>query len=609
MARRPFWDMIDGYEVPKDDGGEPLPLGERFFVREISGVMTSEMKRRSTTRFYKLLNSFSRIITYTRAKVYGAAALTFSSFSFIFGLLGYYLGFVSDIPTANLVSCAVFSLFGALLLFSEKPVPTMIQDNKFFDFIFFDFFCIQRVHRRTGEASINMAVGVVFGAILALASMFVSPIYFIVGILGILYITVAMGSPEFSYITSILLIPLINIIPGAEHLFLSIIILTAISFVRKVIYGKRVIFFEQYDLLIILLMFTVLISGIFIKGMDSFASSAVLCIMSLGYYLTSSMITNRRIADRVMNSVVVSAVPVSVVSIISYIVRSVSEGKFTSPSEPLLFGDTSVAAAFLLVAVSFSFAHMIQTHTLHKKLSYIASLIITLTALFLTGEVFAITALLLSVIAYFVFKLKKPLALIFALILFILPMGVYLIPAEILEKIFVFIPSVGSYGEYIQALTCSLKELSENLFLGIGIGAESFAEEMDGLGISARNSGNLFLELALEAGVLALIFFVSLLIARVRHRVKYYSQYIKGSVVKHSQPVVSAAVCALIFYGMFSYIWSDVAMFYLFFAVFAVESAMLRISRKARDERILYYEDAKSSESAAVDIELYANVD
>ena len=45
-------------------------------------------------------------------------------------------------------------------------------------------------------------------------------------------------------------------------------------------------------------------------------------------------------------------------------------------------------------------------------------------------------------------------------------------------------------------------------------------------------------------------------------------------------------------------------MFYLFFVVFGIESAMLRLSRRDRDERVLYYALARSNESAAIDVGL-----
>ena len=121
--------------------------------------------------------------------------------------------------------------------------------------------------------------------------------------------------------------------------------------------------------------------------------------------------------------------------------------------------------------------------------------------------------------------------------------------------------------------------------------------------MTATDSGNLLIEIALEMGIFALFAFVILIISRIRHRI-VYSQYVRISVVKHSQPIVASAVCALLFYGFYNYIFADFTMFYLFFVLFAVESAMLRVSRRARDERILYYEDSRSNDSSSIDVSL-----
>ncbi len=607
MARKPILDLLDGYEEPKGAGGETLPLGKRFFVREISGIMTAEMKRRASSRFYKFFNTLSRLITYTKAKTYGTAALTFGALAFVFELLGYYFGFVSEIPVATLVICGVFSAFGLLLLFFDKPIPIILQDNPVFDFIFFDFFCIQRVHRRTDERGIPTAAAVVIGVAMAMLSLFVSPLYFIAGIFLLLYILTAHGSPEFSYITGLLMIPFLDIIPYADVFFIFTLVLTAISFVRKVVWGKRIIFFEQYDALLILTMLIILISGIFIKGMDSFTSSAVLCVMSLGYFLTSSIITNRRLADRVMNTVVVSAIPPSLWAVTSYAVKSVEAGEFIRPSESAFFSSTAIFAAFLIAALFFSFANIIQIHAWYKKLFYFSMLLLSVSALLVSGEAFAVFAVLLGFISYFIFKFRRSVVLFAAPILSILPLLIYLLPRSALDRLFAFVPSVESLSAYTEALGFALSEILSNPILGIGIGSGSFASEMAEHGITLTDSGNLFIELALEAGIFALICFAFLLICRARHRVEYYNPFVRGSVVKHSQPAVAACVSALIFYGMFSYIWADISMFYLFFAVFAVEGAMLRISRRARDDRILYYEDARSSESSAVDVSLISS--
>ncbi|MBR3806156.1 MAG: hypothetical protein IKJ13_04895 [Clostridia bacterium] len=603
MARSQFFDLINGYEAPMGEDGKPLPLGKRFYSRSLSGSATGRSKRRAASRIAEVFALISKLFTYTKAKVYGLASLTFGLAVLAVHFLGYYVGLFESISTATLVISAVFCIVGIPLLFIDKPLSIMLQDAPFFDFIFFEFFCIQRVYRKEGEASIHPVAALFAGLFGAVLSCFI-PTEWIALVLGaLLFVCVAFGSPEFSYVASILFLPFSGVLQGGYDVFCIIILLTAVSFLRKVYQGKRVIYFEKYDFLILVMIFCMLVSGIFIKGMESFAASAIFVIMSLGYFVTSNIITNRRLADRAMNAVVVSSVPVSIMAVVSFVAGIADRGEMVFPCEKAVFDSTDILATFLIVAICFSAAHSMQTHAIYKKLVYAVIFMLDLTALLLTGEIFALAALILGGASYFAFKLKRPFPVIVLILLFLLPLGFYFLPEKLISPLFKLVPSVAGYKEAVEVLFASFKLIGSHLFFGVGMGSESVATEMLTQGIIAENTGNLYLELVLEAGIFSLIAFVILMVTKIGHRMSY-SLYIRSSVLRISYPIVAMASLALLFYGFFSYIWADASMFYLFFLVFGIESAMLRVSRRDNDERILYYVDARSVDSAAIDVDL-----
>ena len=143
----------------------------------------------------------------------------------------------------------------------------------------------------------------------------------------------------------------------------------------------------------------------------------------------------------------------------------------------------------------------------------------------------------------------------------------------------------------------------KNVFLGIGIGADSFAEEMAELGIVGENSSNLFIELSLEGGIFAILLFLFLLVLRLAHR-SVYSSFIRTSEVSTFAPLCSSCVLSLIAYGAFSYIFADMFACYLFWCVFGIGSAALRVAKKETDDRNQYYEDTRASDSSSIDIEI-----
>ena len=601
MARSHFIDLLDGYE---EYTGRTHSLGKRFFVREISGAMTQEKKRKATSGYAKLLAAFSRLITYTRARVWGAGVFAFGALVALLHLILFYLGIRDQVANSTIAVSISACIIGLVLMIFDKPVSVMLQENAFFDFIFFEFFCIQRVHRKSDESSIHIAVTITVGALLALLTYFVSPFYVALGILALLLTSITIHSPEFAYISSLLMLPYLSVIPSGKYVFGAVLILCTLSFARKASWGKRVISFEHYDALLFFMMLFIFLSGVFMQGVSSFAASLTLCFLTLGYFLTSSIITNRRLADRTMNAVVVSSVPLSIGAIFSYSLSSARLGTLAYPCEAGLFSSSSVFATFLLVAFFFSVAHTSQTHAPFKKIPYSITAVINFAAIFTTGEVFAVLALVLGAVYFLVTKIRRtPLLITATAIVFALPLLVLLLPSAWLERIYDFIPSTESLEAVKSTLLCSLSEILKNPFLGIGVGEDAFTSSMIPHGVTAPNSGNLLVEIALEMGVFTLFVFVILIVSRIRHRI-VYTQYVRTSVVKHSQPIVASAVCALLFYGAFSYIFADFTMFYLFFVLFATESAMLRVSRKARDERILYYEDSRSNESSSIDVSL-----
>jgi hypothetical protein len=146
--------------------------------------------------------------------------------------------------------------------------------------------------------------------------------------------------------------------------------------------------------------------------------------------------------------------------------------------------------------------------------------------------------------------------------------------------------------------------LLNNIFVGIGIGKESFVTEMGNIDVHGYlNSSNLFIELGLEAGIFALICFLLLLITRLRHRSLRYL-YVRNSQIETLAAVSGAALFCLLAFGMVNYIWSSPSAYYLFWCIFGMGSATLRVAKRDYDDKVLYYEETGDSDSSVIDIEI-----
>jgi hypothetical protein len=561
--------------------------------------MTENKERFLSLRIIKFFKAAIQLLSHAPSRSYGATALSFG----IVTLLLYLTGLSADPSLATVVIGGVFVLLSLPFLPSERPIPLVLQDFAVTDYVFFDFFCIKRFNKMETAKRVPIVISILAGAILALVGL-VYPIRLVSFLLGaVIFVGITLLSPEFAFFTTFLVLPYMSLVPSSTVIFASIILLTVLSFARKAYFGKRFACIDGYDAIIGVLMVLVLVSGIFVKGMSSFTWSVGMVLMGFGYIISGNVVTNRRLADRALNSIVISSVPPAVIGIVAF-VRELASGRgaqLIDKGVSSTFPNSEAAAAFTVVALFFSFAQLIQSHGA-KKIFYAAVFAVQFAFLALTGELFAVLALLLGLIAYGFIRAFRG-AVVFLPVISVLPYAILILPNRLLDKIFSVIPSLESAGELFGTWGASLSAFVRNIMFGIGLGENCFAEEMADAGITAKNSSNIFIELGLEAGFFALACFVALLVVRIFHKAGYNS-YVRNSEVSVLSPICSVCVYSLVAYGAFNYVFADMFSMYLFWCVFGIGSAALRVAKRETDDRIHYYEDTRASNSSAIDIEI-----
>jgi hypothetical protein len=90
---------------------------------------------------------------------------------------------------------------------------------------------------------------------------------------------------------------------------------------------------------------------------------------------------------------------------------------------------------------------------------------------------------------------------------------------------------------------------------------------------------------------------------RLGHRANYL-HYVKNSQTSAITRFAEVSVFCLLAYGTVNYIWSDMSMYYLFWCVFGIVSAAIRVAKKEHDDRVLYYEDNRTQDYSVIDVEI-----
>lgn len=595
MAKHRLWEFVSGYE-----NGSDTILGKSFTQKRISGRITGNMHRRRDSGAHRLWSEIVHRISYISSKAYGAMSLSFGLVTIILSFLEDYGSATGEAATLSFIIGVGFALLAIPLLLFDEPLSLLLQNARISDFILFDFLCINRVARVKNPRSVHTVLMAVVGVLLALIGYFVPAVWVAVGFFALVLFVLSLSSPEFGLISTLLSLPLISLLPFGTAVLTAMVSVTLISFIRKVISGKRVMVLEQYDILMLILAGAVAISGVFNGGIQSFLEATISVAAFFGYVLAGNMITGRRLADNALGAVAVSSFPVFSVSVYQLIYGTVSYGFLPTLDAGVssVFPDTGVCAVFLTVSILAASALAKQAKGSVRAAWCILAVLYSL-ALLMTGEMFAWLALLLSVSVYFALRVRVWSALIIPLMALV-PYIIILLPVSSLP--WIDNTSNAALMSVIHELwrVCGIV-FKNNAFLGVGMGKQSFIAAVGGGVIT--NAQNLFIEIALEAGAVALIAMLLILAVGLRHRVEY-RKYIRHSQVSVSSTVMACAVFAVITYGAVNYVWSDMSACFLFWCVFGISAATLRIAKTEHDDRVLYYDDIRSYRSSSVDVSL-----
>ena len=557
-----------------------------FASYDIKGISAKNARAFSSGKIAVFVRFISRLLAYTSTRVYGCAALTFGLLTLVLHLGEYYFKDNPKVDTTSLVIGVVFSLISIFLFISDKPMCIALQSFKITDYVFFEFFSIGRLQKSENEKNVPIVVGIIFGFLIALLGFFLPTLYVVLVIFGVLFVSVSMVSPELPFISSILIFPYITLIPKSDYLIAALVLLTLVSFFRKVFFGKRVYSLEIYDVLFLLLSLAVLLVGAVLGGSDSVKPTLLIVFFILGYTPAANMAVNRRLCDSVVSAVVASALPTSVYAIVTYVI-SIVNGNPTASSA--WFSGSAMLAAYLAVVVLFSLYLFFEKKKKIKKVSSAIACALGILALISTEYLGLIIALFIGVLMFFIIRSRR-IPKIFLAVLLLVPFLLLIIPVSVSK------PVLDLFGMYETFLTlqseasAAVSALVDNIFLGVG--ADAFG-----------NYFSTYFGIACSFGILPTLLVVAILLLRIVH-LDVYGKYFPSSLVGFHVEMTALAPLVMLLLGSFSDIFRDINMIYFFVLIFGIGTAALRISKKETDQRHGYYKDVRRLNSAAIDVTL-----
>lgn len=582
------------------------PVGEPDSF-DVSTSHSSGMRRLKTALAQYFLGA--------KARVYGFFFLIFGIMTLLLHFSSYYIQDDSVDVFYPLLCGAICSVISIPLLVPDGAIHKATDDDPLTRFILYDFFCFRHFQERGGVV-LRKRVSIPLAILCSVVGFFTNPWYVILAISSLVFLPLALSTPEFPFLLSLTLLPYFSLLPHSGILLGSLVLLALLSFLRKSLLGNRTFSFQSYDILLIFFSLFHLVSGIWNGGWDSFASSLLLILLTSGYTLAKGLIVNRRIADSATSALGLLSFPVSLYAIYQYFFTTSTD----SWSDPVFsdaftvrvtgtFHNPNVLSMFLVVASVFAFYHLREAKKKGAKVACTIVLLMHLFALALTYSRGAYLVILFCLVLFILLTVryaKRP-GLLLVLTSVLLHLFFFL-PENVTERLLsVFNLADSSIAYRLSIARSSLAMFREHLLLGIGIGDETFRDAFSAYaegGVIAPHSHNLFLQIGCEAGVFALVCFLLLLLLRAREATKSIP-LTRKSTVKRASFYSLTALSALVLFGFADDIFSTYPIFYLFFIVFGIGSAVLGVARREREDMFHYYGDEQSPDSSILDIRLH----
>ena len=571
-----------------------------FNTFEIIGGRTPRTKRFLKGALARNIAKIGRLFSYTSLKSYGVFMLSFGLATLLLNLTKYYVLENPVIAPSSLIVGAVFAFIGIPLIFCDKPTCIALEDFWISDYILFEFFSIKRMNRIKNPPEIPLFFSIFLGAVPA-AIGFLFPLkYVLFTFLALLITALSFTSPEFPVMLTLVCLPYLGFFEYGEYLLAIISLLSFLGYFLRVLIGKRAYHLDFYGLAILLFGVIFTVGGVIGFGAESQRNAWIYLAVLLGYYPVSGLVVNRRLTDTAIKAIVFSTLPISLYTLTEHAIIFIKNGFSLDAFYGALGNEKGfLLCAYLIISAVFTLMFFFEKSNPVKRAFYITFFLVdvlALLSLFTCGALVALFGALL--LAFLSFKNAKIGYIMLPLVL--LPYLIPLLPSAYLDAASSFLKLSPTVSEIKALLSENLGVGLSNILFGVGIGKDSYGAY---LGTDGIRADNLFIGILSSVGVFALsVLLVILAIKFIQSSA--FSSYAKYSSVYVAANMSNAALCALLLLGAFGNVFEYVELFYMFFVIFGIASATLRIAKKETDDRLNYYGDARSSETSSIDVNI-----
>lgn len=542
------------------------------------------------SRIITLVSSLLARSLKCRLKQYGAAFTVTGSV----GLLVYTLEggsfYVFFREPLSIFACVAFIVCGLYFLTSRKRLSESLYESHIMSGLLFEGFGIQKDFLGSEEYEhggylISVLIGVVFGAL----SYFITPVYYVVGIAVLLAAVMIIAFPELGVLALLSMIPLSEYLLHPTSVILAVVALTCISYLVKLMRGKRLAHVRMIDVCITAFLALRLLSGLSAAGgIEALIQSLAGCGLIVAYFLGVTLIRNREWLKRATATFTLFGAVALIVGFFQTFDGGFESGWLDSSAFEGIkvrvtstFGNPNSFAAYMLLLVPFILVRAMESRTTRSAVFYIVSLALAAICMVETWSRGAWLGLCVSVVVFFLVYSRKSLPYVVAGGS-VTALGVSFFAPNISQRF----ASIGNLADSSVSYRFSVwKGVFDMLgsyrwISGIGYGEASFAALYPAFAYSGaftvRHSHSLYLQLLTESGVAGLALFAIIIILFGQNCFEYLYK-VKNVEGRGVAVAGIAAVAGFLVMGITDYVWYNSSVQLAFWLVLAMVNAHIRI--------------------------------
>ncbi len=557
---------------------------ERF-----AGALKLGMARSFENSFiFEAMDRVTASLIYRKLKTYGAFLFSLGAYGMIACIIQNVALMGSTIDVRRLFVCAAM-LFTALpLLTSGETLAEALLNSKLLAPILFHWFGIPRdTFTKKKVYPKRYAMVTALGMILGVLTVFIDPLYYVAAAVALIGALVIFRYPEIGVVAWIVLIPLVGFFEHSSIILACVVGMTDVSYLIKLIRGKRSFGMRLIDYPILLFAVLYLLGGIFSEGgVPSFYSALMYVVFLSGYFLVFNLIRTREWVKRCVVAGIFSGTAACLFGIIQIFTGTLNSSwldieTFSNIGTRIVstFENPNVFAEYLLLLIPFAVAFLIRKGSVQAKLLYGLALAVMLVCLVFTWSRGAWLGLLVGMFLFFVILSKKSLIGIIGVVL-VSPLLSWLVPNAVTERFL----SIGNLAESsisyrISAWYGVLELLNKTWWCGIGVGSAAFDAVYPSVALAGtgaiKHAHSIYLQLLAELGIPGLLVFVLILFLFVQNCFEYLLR-VKNREEKGFVPAGIAAVAAILVMGATDHIWYSYRIFLAFWTVLALVNAFIK---------------------------------